>query len=86
MITFFTYVMIYAPPLIGAFFCYRWQKRKQETARQKNMVLLYLLPFIVFTVISLVWSGLLYLVARWLSGPLPSVARTFGELFRGFAV
>lgn len=66
--TILAYLMIYLPPLIAAYFVYRWQRKKQARTREKNSVLLYLLPFIAFTVVTLIWSGLLY----WFSGGLPS--------------
>ena len=39
---------------------YRHQRKKQEDAHRNNWLFRYLLPFIIFTVASLVWSGLLF--------------------------
>ncbi len=67
MTIFLAYLMIYLPPLVSAYFVYRWQRKKQAQVREKNWILLYLLPFIAFTLVTFVWSGLLY----WISGELP---------------
>ena len=63
MIYLLTYVIIYGPPLLVGYLYYRHQKNKQEKAHQNNWVFRSLLPFIIFTVASLAWSGLLYGIA-----------------------
>jgi len=60
MIYILTYVIIYGPPLLAGYFYYRHQKKKQAELHQHNLVFLYLIPFIIFTVVSLLWSGALY--------------------------
>jgi hypothetical protein len=63
MIYILTYVIIYGPPLLVGYLYYRHQKKKQEDAHRNNWLFRYLLPFIIFTVASLLWSGLLFGVA-----------------------
>ena len=63
MIYILTYLIIYAPPLLVGFLYYRRQKKKQDEMHQRNPVMLYLVPFIIFTGVSLLWSGLLYGIA-----------------------
>ena len=63
MIYLFTYVIIYGPPLLVGYLYYRHQKKKQDAAHQNNWLFRYLIPFIIFTITSIVWSGLLYGIA-----------------------
>ena len=63
MIYILTYVLIYGPPLLAGYFFYRRQKKKQEELHHNNPFMRYLVPFIVFTVVSLLWSGALYGIA-----------------------
>ena len=60
MIYLLTYVIIYGPPLLGGYLFYQRQKKKQDELHERNLVMLYLVPFIMFTVFSLLWSGLLF--------------------------
>ena len=63
MIYILTYVIIYAPPLLAGYFFYRRQKKKQEASRHPNAIMLFLGPCIIFTVVSMLWSGALYGIA-----------------------
>ena len=63
MIYLLTYVLIYGPPLLCGFLYYRSRKKKLAETNNANPVQLYLVPFIVFTIVSLLWSGLLYGIA-----------------------
>ena len=60
MIYLVTYLLIYGPPLLVGFLFYRKQKQKQDAKHENNWLRRYLLPFIVFTATSLLWSLLLY--------------------------
>ena len=63
MIYLFTYLLIYGPPLLCGFLYYRKRKKKLAETGNSTPVQLYLVPFIVFTIISLLRSGLLYGIA-----------------------
>lgn len=51
------YTLMYLPPLLGAFFVYRHQKKKQdELHRPIGWVRLYLIPFICWSVFNILWN------------------------------
>lgn len=58
-----SYLLMYGPPLVCGYLYYRHEKKKQDRMHQKNYIMLYLVPFVVFTVMNILWSMLLYGVA-----------------------
>ena len=67
MIYILTYVLIYGPPLLVGYLFYRRRKKRLEETRTNSPLQLYFVPFIVFTIASLLWSGLLFGISYFFS-------------------
>ena len=64
MNTILAYIILFLPPLVGAYFVYRHQKKKQdELHRPIGWVRLYLIPFICWSAFNIVWNLLCAFVA-----------------------
>lgn len=57
MSVFLAYALMYLPPLLGAYFVYRHQKKKQDELHLPiGWIRLYLIPFICWSAFNIVWN------------------------------